>query len=195
MKFSMIGMSLFSGLAFLFTNYKNRLAPIGKSNVPELKNANTGQTRKDIYEMLRNQAFMYLPEQPGPLSPSKNLHVYGMVMDWGMDDSTATIVSYKTGDAGLYLSTGGRLTGGERNENVTIAAREFVCLAQSYVNKAIKTEANSLPENDVIKFHFLTNKGIYTGQEELKNLEDNSSSWLELFEKGNNVLSELRLKR
>lgn len=195
MKFSMLGMSLFSGLAFLFTNYKSRLAPIEKNTEPELKKANLGQTGKSKFEELRNKVFITTPEQPQLLLPSDKVEVYGIVMDWGMDDSIATIVSYQTGGANLYLSTGGSITGDGSNENVTFAAKQFVLSAKNYLNKTTYTKSYSLPVNDEIKFHFLTNKGIYSAQEKLKNLEDNSSSWLELFEKGNNVLLELRLKK
>jgi len=49
-----------------------------------------------------------------------------------------------------------------------------------------------LQSTDEVKFYLLTNKGIFAGQEQMKKFENNSSTWLKLFEEGNNVLTELR---
>jgi len=43
-----------------------------------------------------------------------------------------------------------------------------------------------------VKFYLLTNNGVYVGQEQMKNFENNSSTWSKLFEEGNIVLTELR---
>ena len=113
-------------------------------------------------------------------------------MDWGMNGVTATTVSYQTGDASLYLSSGGAVIGGGQHQNVNNAAKQFVSLAQTFLDRTHKTEIASLPATDEVKFYLLTNKGTYAGQETMKNLENNSSSWLALFEGGNKVLTELR---
>ena len=65
-------------------------------------------------------------------------------------------------------------------------------LGQSFLDKATKTEKTTLPETDVIKFYLLTNKGIFVAQEQMKNFENRSSTWLSLFEEANLLLTELR---
>lgn len=118
-----------------------------------------------------------------------------MALSWtgGIDTATATVVSYQTGDASMYLSSGGGVIGGGQHQNVSNAAKQFVSLAQTYLDKAIKTETNSLPQQDEVKFYLLTNKGTFVGREVMKNFENNTSTWLPLFEEGNKVLSELRM--
>lgn len=151
------------------------------------------QTENNTFEELRNQAFAVTFEQLGLSLPKDKTVVYGVVMDWEMDGATATTVAYQTGDASLYLSSGGGVIGGGQHQNVNSAAKEFVSLAQTFIDNTIKTETKPLPNKNVVKFYLLTNKGIYVGQEEMKNFENNSSNWLRLFEEGNKVISELRM--
>lgn len=87
---------------------------------------------------------------------------------------------------------GGGVIGGGQQQNVNSASKQFISLAQTFLDKTAKAEKTSLPTTNEIKFYFLTNKGVYVGQEQMKNFENNSSLWLKLFEEGNNVLSELR---
>ena len=114
-------------------------------------------------------------------------------MDWGIDTSTATIVSYQTGDASLYLSSGGGVIGGGQHQNVNSAAKHLINLAQSYLDKAEISETKSLPKQDEVNFYLLTNKGTYVGRDIMKNFDNNTSAWLPLFEQANKVLTELRL--
>lgn len=150
------------------------------------------ETTENSFEGLRNMAFTVTPEQLGFSFPSDKTVVYGVIMDWEMGGATATTVSYQTGDASLYLSSGGGFIGGGQHKNVNSAAKRFVSLAQTFLDKTTKVETTSLPSTDEVKFYLLTNKGIYEGQETIRNFENHSSSWLKLFEEGNNVLTELR---
>ncbi len=114
-------------------------------------------------------------------------------MDWEMGGATATTVSYSTGDASLYLSSGGGVIGGGQHPNVNTAAKEFVKLGASYLSKTTKIETPNLPNKNEVLFYLLTNKGIYSATEKIENLENNSSEFMLLFEEGNKVLTELRL--
>lgn len=155
------------------------------------QNDNTGAT-ENAFEELRNMAFTATPEQLELSLPADKTVVYGVIMDWEMGNGITTTVSYQTGDASLYLSSGGGVIGGGQHENVSSAAKQFVSLAQTFLDKTIKTQTIPLPAIDQVKFYLLTNNGIYVGQELIKNFENNSSEWLKLFEEGNKVLTELR---
>lgn len=193
MTYIIIGIILAGGLAFYLTSCK------GKSNADNNTTANVDtskvkihKTQENAFEGLRNMAFSATPDQLALSLPTDKTVVYGVIMDWEMGGATATTVSYQTGDASLYLSSGGGVIGGGQHENVNIAAKQFVSLAQTFLDKTTKTETTPLPATDEVKFYLLTNKGIFVGQEIMKNFENNSSSWLKLFEEGNNVLTELR---
>ena len=151
------------------------------------------KTQENAFEGLRNMAFSATPDQLGLSLPADKTVVYGVIMDWEMDGATATTVSYQTGDASLYLSSGGGVIGGGEYENVNSAAKQFVSLARSFLARTTKTETTPLPTTDRVKFYLLTNNGIYVGQDVMKNFENKSSEWLPLFEEGNKVLTELRM--
>lgn len=194
MTYIIIGIILASGIAFYLTSCGNKSTANDKQTIADQDTTkpNVHQTKENAFEGLRNMAFSATPEQLGLSLPTDKTVVYGVIMDWEMGGSTATTVSYQTGDASLYLSSGGGVIGGGQHQNVNSAAKQFVSLAQTFFEKTTKTETTALPATDEVKFYLLTNKGVFVGKETMNNFENNSSSWLKLFEEGNNVLTELR---
>ena len=194
MTYVIIGIILAGGLVFFLTSCGNKSTANDKQSTTDhdTTKPKIHQTEENPFEELRNMAFTATPEELGLSMPTDKTIVYGVVMDWEMGGATATTISYQTGDASLYLSTGGGVIGGGQHQNVNNAAKQFVSLAQTFLDKATKTELTPLPSTDEVKFYLLTNNGVYVGQEQMKNFENNSSTWLNLFEEGNNVLTELR---
>lgn len=193
MRFVIIGIIMAGGLVFHLSSCGNKSKVNDEQSVIDQDTTKTTvhKTKENAFEGLRNMAFTTTPEMLGLSLPADKTIVYGVIMDWGMEGGTATSVSYQTGDASLYLSSGGGVIGGGQHQNVNNAAKQFVSLAQSFLDKTTKTEITTLPSTDEVKFYLLTNKGIFVGQEQMKNFENNSSPWLKLFEEGNNVLTEL----
>ena len=193
MIYIIIGLVLAGGLIFYLINFRSKSTSENINTTDQGKvPSKARQTKENAYEELRNIAFTVRPEQLGLSLPTDKTIVYGIVMDWEMGGAIATTVAYQTGDASLYLSSGGGVIGGGKHQNVNNASKQFVSLAQTFLDKTTKVKETSLPTTNEIKFYFLTNKGVYVGQEQIKNFENNSSLWLKLFEEGNNVLSELR---
>lgn len=195
MTYIIIGVILIAGLIFCLTSCGNKSTANNKQTTTDQTTTTpkVHQTKENAFEGLRNMAFSATPEQLGLSLPNEKTIVYGVIMDWEMGGATATTVSYQTGDASLYLSTGGGVIGGGQHQNVNSAAKQFVSLAQAFLDKTTKTETTTLPSTDEVKFYLLTNKGVFVGQEQIKKFENNSSDWLKLFEEGNNVLTQLRL--
>jgi hypothetical protein len=194
MTYLIIGVLLIGGLAFYLTSCKNK-ASSGDKQTPTRQDTTLAKVyhpKTNTFNDLRGMAFSATPEQLQISLPADKTVVYGVIMDWGIDTATATVVSYQTGDASMYLSSGGGVIGGGQHQNVSSAARQFVTLAQTYLAKATKTETHSLPQQDEVKFYLLSNKGTFIGQEVMRNFENGTSTWLPLFEEGNKVLSELR---
>ncbi|MFZ4726855.1 MAG: hypothetical protein ACOYMD_15585 [Paludibacter sp.] len=194
MTYIIIGIIIAGGLFFYLTSCQNKTSVNDNQSTTDQDTIKTKvhQTKENAFEGLRNMAFTSTPEQLGLALPIDKTIVYGVIMDWEMDGATATTVSYQTGDASLYLSSGGGVIGGGQHQNVNRAARQFVSLAQTFLDKTSKTETTPLPSTDEVNFYLLTNKGVFVGQEQMKNFDNNSSSWIKLFEEGNNVLTELR---
>ncbi|MBK7307813.1 MAG: hypothetical protein IPI88_12815 [Chitinophagaceae bacterium] len=133
------------------------------------------------------------PEQLQLSFPVDQTKVFGVVMDWDLGDGTMTLSTYQTGDASIYLSSGGGVIGGGQHANVSKASKEFISMAQNYLDKSSKVATTTLPDKDCFKFYFLTNKGKYVVQENIDNIENKTSKLLILFENANNVITELRL--
>jgi hypothetical protein len=161
MTYGIIGIILVSGLAIYLAGCRNKPTVNDKQTITEkdTTQASIHQTNENAFIGLRSMAFSVTPEQLGlSLSTDKTV-VYGVIMDWGIDGATATTVSYQTGDASLYLSSGGSIIGGGQHENVNSSAKQFVRLAQTFLNATTKTEITPLPSTDEVRFYFLTNKG------------------------------------
>lgn len=183
------GTLLLGGLVFYLASCKSKK----KSDNNTIAQEDTTNTKTNTFNDLRAIAFTATPEQLHLSLPADKTIVYGVIMDWGIETATATIVSYQTGDASMYLSSGGGVIGGGQHLNVSNAAKHFVSLAQSYLDKATKSEIRSLPQQNEVKFYLLTNKGTYVGQDVMKNLENRTSLWSILFDEANKVLTELRI--
>jgi hypothetical protein len=153
----------------------------------------TNDNKENPFLGLRSMAFSATPQQLGLEIPDDKTQVYGIILDWDLGDAIATIVGFETGDASMYLSSGGGVIGGGQHDNVRNVVKPYIKIGQDYLEKAAKSDTTSLPDKNCIKFHFLTNKGIYCAQEQMTNIENETSDWLKLFEEANKVLTELRL--
>ncbi|MBU2556953.1 MAG: hypothetical protein KJ578_04145 [Bacteroidetes bacterium] len=159
----------------------------GKDKVKETKVAD------NPYLDLRTQAINVTPDQL-QLKLDNDKDIYGIVMDWNMGDAIVTVVSFKTGDASVYMSTGQAFIGGYAHETVINAAKQFVISGEKYFSKAIKTENSEPTKEQKVDFYFLTKSGRYYIEEDFTKIENSTSDLLGLFEAGNQVITEYRLK-
>ena len=195
MTYFIIGLIVFGGFTIYLTSCNNKQ----KSKQDENYISKTDDTVKvhnledNHYQGLRNMALGVTPEQLKITLPTDQTKIYGIVIDWDLGEGIASFISFSTGDASMYLSSGGGLIGGGQHENGSTAANAFIVKAQQYLDKTTKIDSTPLPDKNCVRFYFMTNKGKFTAQENLKNFDNNSSLWLPLFEEGNKVISELRL--
>lgn len=140
MTYIIIGIILAGGLVFCLTSCGNKSTANDKQSVADQDTTRpkVHQTKENAFEGLRNMAFTATPAQLGLSLTTDKTVVYGVVMDWEMGGATATTVSYQTGDASLYLSSGGGVIGGGQHQNVNSAAKQFVSLAQTFLDKTTK---------------------------------------------------------
>jgi hypothetical protein len=152
------------------------------------KKAGSDDTHKDM----RDTALNITPAQLKLSIPESETLVYGVVMDWNMGNTLVTLVSYITGAANMYLSTGGGIVGGGKNPTVGEAASEFVTMAQEYIYRASPASVFDLPPDGCVRFYLLTNHQKLAAQEQLAYFDNGTSPWLPLFEKANEVITEMR---
>lgn len=83
-----------------------------------------------------------------------------VLMDWGLDGGTATLVAYDDDTTSLYFSSGGGVIGGGAHETVRLAARAFRDAAQA-VRPAFAPipadDALTLPPTNSATFYVVTN--------------------------------------
>ncbi len=152
-----------------------------------------GTPQENPYERLRTIALEVTPEQLGLQLPADRPVVFGIVMDWNMGEGIVTVVAYLTGDASMYLSTGGGIIGGGRHADVRAVAVSYVRQGADYIGRTVPTGVAELPEENHVRFHLLTNRGVYTQTEAVEVTEDESSDWYPLFIEANRVLTALRM--
>jgi len=186
---------LLIGLLILITSIvfyacKGRL----QSNDKEKQEDNVKETKvKDNpYNGLRNQAINVTPDQL-QIKLDNDKDIYGLVMDWNMGDAIVTVVSFKTGDASVYLSTGQAFIGGYAHETVINAAKRFVIDGEKYLSKATKTEKTEPTNETKVDFYFLTKSGKYYIEDNFEKIENKTSDLYGLFESANQVITEYRL--
>jgi hypothetical protein len=193
--YALIRIVLIGTIVFYFSSCKNKSATSSQSETTQ--NIDTGKVKEtkvqeNMYPELRNKSLTVTADELNlKLDDSKTI-VYGAVMDWDIGQAIATVVSFQTGDASLYLSAGQIYIGGYAHENVRNAGLAFVKESQNYLSKANATENTTLPDKGCVRFYFLTNKGKFTFQETVDNITSKNSDWTPLFNLGNNVITEYR---
>jgi len=149
----------------------------------------TGSADISTYDGLRNLALLITPSQLKLTIPGSETLVYGVVMDCNVGDAVVTLSAYITGAVSMYFSSGGGKTGGGMTPEVAETAVDFVTTAQDYLGRAIHVTTTEVPPAGCVRFYLLTNHGVFVAQEQVVFLENNSSPWLPLFEKGNEVVN------
>lgn len=192
MKFLVLGITLVVIVVLLFLRMKKQRSTALGSRNQNIESAQGKNKQENPYEDLRKQALSVTSEMIGLKIPENDNTVYGVVIDWNMNSVIATIVAYKTGDASIYLSTGGGSIGGIGHPTVVEAAKSCVEFSNKVLNSSTLTKDTSLPEKGDIKFFLLTNKGEFSHQEHYSILENSNSEWSSLFNYANNIITAYR---
>jgi len=106
----------------------------------------------DTYEGMRNLALNVTADHLKLTIPANTTLVYGVIMDWNLNESVMTLAAYITGAANLYLSTGEGFSGGGKHPSVGEAAAAFVAGAQEYLGRAMPVTTTDLPPKGCIRF-------------------------------------------
>lgn len=146
-----------------------------------------------MYEQLREMALRTTARDLGLAVTGSEPFVFGVVMDMDIDGETATLVSFETGDASLYLSTGGGMIGGGAHPNVAEASRRLVAAARPHLQDLSSVHAFPRPGRGGCIFYVLTTNGVFAISESVERLAGGASPLSPLFAAGNEALAQLRL--
>lgn len=149
--------------------------------------------KENMYPELRKIAFSATAEQL-ELSQIDNDKVYGLITEMFMNNGTATVVGFLSGDASIYLSSGGGFIGGGNHEDVNLKVKEIIDKIQKFKEKSINIENADLPEKNMINFNFLTKNGVYQISENKNEIMSENSEFTELYKEVDKIMTLIRIK-
>jgi hypothetical protein len=112
-----------------------------------------------VYLNLRSMVLKLNPVSTG-MEPTAELpNVWGVIVDWGTDDSTATFVALADGTGSMYTSSGGGTIGGQGQPTVAAAGRQLLQAAEE-VHSALQLVAGfDRPKLREVRYWVLTHRG------------------------------------
>ena len=147
-----------------------------------------------IYTEMRNSAISYSARDLGVTVRAGETGVYGVVMDLDLDGATATVTSFVTGDASIYLSSGGGTIGGIGHPPVAAAARALVAsVSPAQLEGASLVTTYPRPNRGETRFHLLTTQGVRMVARPTATLEAGSDPYSSLYAAGQAVITQFRL--
>ncbi len=125
---------------------------------------------------------------------SKPDEPYAVVMDWGIDEGTATVVAIADGTGSVYLSSGGGfIGGGQSHESIRTAAKRTVELATQVQPMMHLTTNYPLPERRQVNFYVLTDAGVFTASASEEQMRTHASPLYQLGDAAQAIITEYRL--
>lgn len=147
----------------------------------------------EIYLSLRKQALsssrekLGIPPTPTPTTP------WGVVMDWGVANGTATVLALSDGSASIYFSGGGGQIGGQSKEAINKAAKRAVELATACQSDAKLSEDFPLPQTHQVIFHLLTDQGVFSVARSEQELQSGAVPLVQLGNAMQEIITQYRL--
>ena len=121
--------------------------------------SNEQENPEDVGKRLRLQ-FLSGALHTTNVTPSETYpNVYGVAMEWWVDETVITVTSTREGEASLYSTSTFGVIGGSEYESVRFEAERFVQLAQTIAKEAKAVTDFPYPNPDTIRFHLLTYEG------------------------------------
>jgi hypothetical protein len=132
------------------------------------------------------------PAELGIESSEEFPQVFGVLMDWPVDDLTVSVVALCDGNASLYTTSTFGVIGGFAHSGVRRAAIDFVRDADRFHSEAQPTTDLSYPAADRVRFYLLTFEGLRVLEDDQASVEGGRSPYSTLFGRGQDVITELR---
>lgn len=171
----------------------SRKAQAGKSGQDRLSSNATGPAAKHTYTDLRNRALQSTRTTLNLPPTADSTQAWGVLMDWGIPQGTATVVALADGSASVYLSSGGGFIGGEGHETIRKAAQRMVSVAREVQAQMKATTTYPLPKEGEVVFYSLTDNGVFTAHAAEEDLKSGQGSLSKLANAGQDVISQYRL--
>jgi len=119
--------------------------------------------------------------------------VRGVLMDWSVEKGTITVVSFSTGDASAYTTGSFGIKGRITDENLRLAAQNFVKAAGRHYNDGTVTKDFPYPKAGRVRFYLICYDGVRVIDADLEGARTGDDKYSDLYAEGQLVIDELRL--
>jgi hypothetical protein len=153
----------------------------------------TNRSSGDAYSALRHQALSTQRTEVGIPAPPPEAPVWGILMETGYPEATATLLALSDGTTSLYLSSGGGVIGGHAHQSVRQANAALLETANQYYEHLKPSESFPLPATGQAFFYVLTDSGVLSGGGREDDLGHGRRPLSPLFHAGHQVITQLRL--
>jgi hypothetical protein len=158
--------------------------------------ADAGQPADPAQSPAMELRAMFLRNSPEELHLSPelaNAPVRGVIMDMGFAQGTVSVLGFPTGDASIYLSSGGGFLGGGGHASVANAAKRWTKEIETHTASLQKTDTFPLPADGWVNLYVMTPQGVLTTQASVQALGAKTHPLWSLFYAGQEVITQYRL--
>jgi hypothetical protein len=158
--------------------------------------AQAGTPNKPPADAMREMRLRALasPASDYGIAPTKEFsRVYGVLIDFPIDQVTATILSLSDGTASLYTTSTFGVIGGGSHKTVRVAAMRLVKSADQFFDEAKLTKDYPYPAKGKVRFYLVSFSGVKVIEADLTAIESDQSKYSSLFWLGQEVMTQLRL--
>jgi hypothetical protein len=142
---------------------------------------------------LRLKMLITPPRQFGIMSNAEFPRVYGVLMDWPLDQNTVSVVGLCDGNASIYTTSTFGVIGGVGHERVRAAASQLVKVGEKHYDAALRTTDYSLPDASHVRFYLVGFDGVRFVESKINALVAERDNNLDLWRQSQRLLTELQL--
>lgn len=146
-----------------------------------------------VYVELRNRVFNSSPNDFKVENVTEAFPLWGVIIEHGLQNGTATLVCFANGEASLYLSSGAGLAGTSANAVVRAGASNLVALAAQQAPTASPSESWPTPAIGEVAFWFLSTNQVLGTRVADRDLQDENHPLSKLYRSANALLTQMHL--
>jgi len=148
---------------------------------------------KEVYLGLRDQILKLSRDKCGLPATAAPTEPCAVLMDWGVNNGTATVVAVADGTVSIYLSGGGgSLGGGQGHAAIREAGQKFLNLAKESLPRMQKTTEYPLPGRGQVYFYVRTTEGVFTARTSQEELNSRSHPFRYLGDAAQEIITQYR---
>jgi hypothetical protein len=147
----------------------------------------------DMGKELRRMALTLPADKIGFRPDDDYPKVYGVLVDWNLDDQTVSILAMRDGTASVYTTARFGLIGGQGHAKVRTAAEACTRVAARYHDQGVPVTDFPYPTQGKVNFYLLSYEGVRLSVGDEAAINRGTDPTLPLFAAAQEILTELRL--